>query len=255
MFESFNIPAIYLAYSVDLSLYAAGKFDGLSVDLGGGNTQILPIIEGHPIPYQFERLYYGGNKITDYLFELFNYNCKMFYNDKNKSCVEDIKEKACYVALDFEEESKYIETYDYTLPDNKNLAIKEERIKAPEALFKPDLIGKEREMGLSYICNKIIEKCGDNKKELYNCIFLSGGNSLFKGLSERLSKEIKAIASESYKEEVRVVTSYDDAKFNALIGGKILSTISTFNKILTTKEMYEEYGCSIIYKKDPFMLK
>lgn len=54
----------------------------------------------------------------------------MFYNDKNKYCVEDIKEKACYVALDYKEElSKGIEPYNYTLPDNKNLCISEERIK------------------------------------------------------------------------------------------------------------------------------
>lgn len=255
MFESFYIPGIYLGYSVDLSFLSMGKYTGLSVDLGGESTQISAILDGCPIPYQFERLYYGGNKITDYLFELFNYNCKMFYNDKNKYCVEDIKEKACYVALDFGEELKYIESYDYTLPDNKNLYVKEERIRASEAIFKPSLIGKDKEMGLHYICNKIIEKCDDNKKDLYNCICLSGGNSLFKGLSERLRKEIKLIASCIYEEEVRVNKDYNDARFSAFIGGTILSNVGTFKDILITKEMYEEYGCSIIYKKDPYMFK
>ena len=110
-------------------------------------------------------------------------------------------------------------------------------------------------MGLHYICNKIIEKCDDNKKDLYNCICLSGGNSLFRGLSERLRKEIKDIASWDYKEEVRINDNYNDARFSAFIGGTILSEISTFNQILITKEMYEEYGCSIIYKKDPYMFK
>ena len=255
MFESFYIPGIYLGYSVDLSLLSMGKYTGLSVDLGGESTQISAILDGCPIPYQFERLYYGGNKITDYLFELFNHNCKMFYNDKNKYCVEDIKEKACYVALDFGEELKYIESYDYTLPDNKNLSVNEERIRASEAFFNPSLIGKDQEMGLHYICNKIIEKCDDNKKDLYNCICLSGGNSLFKGLSERLRKEIKLIASCIYEEEVRVNKDYNDARFSAFIGGTILSNVGTFKDILITKEMYEEYGCSIIYKKDPYMFK
>ena len=255
MFESFNIPAIYIGYSVDLSFYSMGKLTGLSVDLGGESTQISAIFDGYPIPFQFERLYYGGNKITDYLFELFNFNSKMFYNDKNKCCVEDIKEKACNVALDYEEELKYLEFYEYTLPDNTNLIIKEERIKATEAIFQPLLIGKDKEMGLHYICNKIIEKCGDKKNDIYNCICLSGGNSLFNGLSERLTKEIRAIVSEYYKENVRVNNPYGDARFSAFIGAIILSEIKTFNEILTTKEMYEEYGSSIIYKKDPYIFK
>ena len=39
------------------------------------------------------------------------------------------------------------------------------------------------------------------------------------------------------------------------MGGKILSEVSTFENLLITKEMYEESGCSIIYKNDNYMLK
>lgn len=124
----------------------------------------------------------------------------------------------------------------------------------PEALFKPSLMNKEDNIGLHHICNKIIENCGQVKKEIYNCIYLTGGNSLFKGLSERLSKEIKALASKDFKEEVNVIES-SDAKFSAWIGGKIISELKSFNDVLITKEMYEESGSSIVYKKDPYMFK
>lgn len=60
----------------------------------------------------------------------------------------DIKEKTCYVALDYEQELKDFETSDqnhmkYELPDGSECVIKSQRIKCPETLFNPSLIGKE----------------------------------------------------------------------------------------------------------------
>ena len=254
MFETFDIPSLYLAYSIDLSAYGSLKRSGLFIDLGANSTQISAILDCAPIPYKFERLYFGGNAITDYLFDLFHRNSKMFYNDKNKSSVEYIKEEACYVALDFDYEKKSVEPFTFSLPDNKDITVMDERIKATEAIFYPSLINKDNDLGLHKICNKIIESCGDNKKELYNCINISGGNSLFEGLRERLEKEIKNIAKYDDQEEVRVNKS-ENGKFTVWMGGKILSEVSTFENLLITKEMYEESGCSIIYKNDNYMLK
>jgi len=155
MFETFDVPSLYLAYSIDLSVYGSLKGSGLFIDLGANSTQISALLDFAPIPYKFERLYYGGNAITDYLFDLFHRNSKMFYNDKNKSSVEDIKEKACYVALDFDDEIKSVEPFTYTLPDNKDITVRDERIRATEAFFKPSLINKDV-LGLHQICNKII---------------------------------------------------------------------------------------------------
>ena len=256
IFETFFAPGLYFDYSTSLSLYGAGKFTGLILELGGETTQIAPILDGNPKPYKFEKLFYGGNEINDYLFNLFNSNLKMFYNSKYKSSIEDIKEKACYVALDFEEELYGIEQYDYTLPDNKQLILKEERIKAPEAIFKPSFIGKDDDKSLHNLCNKLIEKFDDHneKKDLYNCIVLSGGNSMFKGLAERLTKEIKAIVPDSLQEEVNVI-NLPQRKFFAWVGGAILSSISKFKDLVITKQMYEESGSSIFYRNDCYIFK
>ena len=252
MFETFNVSGLYLAYSTECSLLASGKSTGVSIELGGDTTQICPFVDSKPKPYTFEELYYGGNSITDYLFRLFNNNCKMPYNSKYKSCMEDIKEKSCYVALDFEDEFGIVDSYDYLLPDNEKLIVKEERFKAPEAIFRPSLIGKDEEMSLPLICNKLITKFGDEKKELYNSIILSGGNSMFNGLGDRLTKEMKDLANYEFKEKVRVINS-TERKFNAWIGAGVLSNI--LNDKWITKEMYEESGSSIIYKEDILALK
>lgn len=51
MFEVFNVPALYLAFSPVLSLYANGKTTGVVVDSGEGMTFATPVYEGYCIPH------------------------------------------------------------------------------------------------------------------------------------------------------------------------------------------------------------
>jgi actin-related protein len=46
MFETFNIPAIYVAISAELSLYASGSHTGIVLDSGDGVSQTVPVYEG-----------------------------------------------------------------------------------------------------------------------------------------------------------------------------------------------------------------
>ena len=73
---------------------------------------------------------------------------------------------------------------------------------------------------------------------------------MFKGLQERLTKEIKNLAPESMKEEVKVIAS-PERNLAAWIGGSILSSDSIFKKNLITREEYEEEGATIVQKKFP----
>ena len=161
---------------------------------------------------------------------------------------ENIKEKACYVALDLEEELKSVRNLPYKLPDDTEVNIKDQRILCPEALFKPSIIGYDG-IGIGDSCYYSIQKCDiDIRKELYNCICLSGGNTMFKRFPERLKKEIKALAPESMKEEIKIF-SPTERKFSVWIGGAILSSISTFENMWITKAEYEESGSCIIHRK------
>ena len=49
MFETFDVPAFYLAKQTSLSLYSSGKMTGLALDFGDGVTQIDPIYEGYQL--------------------------------------------------------------------------------------------------------------------------------------------------------------------------------------------------------------
>ena len=265
MFETFNVSGLYIKDSPSLCLYCAGKFSGIVVESGESVTQIVPIWDLHSILPGINRLNYGGKNLTKILEKSLKESVENYLHPSWIDIVKSIKEKACYVALDYKEEIKNVEPYDYELPDGHHCIIKNERIKCTEALFNPSFFSNdddklniksdkesnilEKDKGLGYACFDSIKKCEiDVRKDLYNCIVLCGGNSMFNGLPERLTKEIKMLAPESMKEEVKVISS-PERKFAAWIGGSILSTISTFKTMWITKAEYEESGVTIVHKK------
>ena len=248
MFETFNVQGFYIVKQCQLSLYSQGKHDGLVVDSGYRITQIVPIMDGYLIPHTDLNILLGGRDLTIYMIELLKETGYRFSIINEDEIAKSIKEKACYVSLDFEDELKYIEPFDYELPDGTHVIIKDERIRCPEVLFYPSLIGNTGK-GLGESCYDSINKCDiDMRKVLYSTVILSGGNSMFNGLIERLTKELKALSPESMKEEVKVIAS-PERKYAIWIGGSILSNISTFDVMWITKNEYEESGSNIVHKK------
>ena len=162
--------------------------------------------------------------------------------------MKNIKEKSCYVALNYEEEINKVEYFEYELPDGSHTHAKTERIRCPEILFKPYIINKEGN-SIAQACYDSIQKCDiDIREELYNNIILSGGNTMFKGLSERLTKEIKILSPESIKDKVKVL-ALNEREFGAFIGGAFLPLSSKFESMLITKAEYEEFGATIVHRK------
>merc|ERR1719326_2401802 len=51
MFETFDIPAMYVAIQAVLSLYSAGRTTGCVLDIGDGVAHTVPIFEGYSIPH------------------------------------------------------------------------------------------------------------------------------------------------------------------------------------------------------------
>merc|ERR1712178_241085 len=109
-------------------------------------------------------------------------------------------------------------------------------------------MGKGLEMdGVADATFQTIMKCDvDIRKDLYANIVLSGGTTMYPGISERLSKEITSLAPASIK--VKIVAP-PERKYSVWIGGSILASLSTFQSMWISKEEYDESGPSIVHRK------
>lgn len=250
-FEEFSVPAFYVSIQAVLSLYSSGRTTGLVFDAGDGVTHLVPVYESYSLQHAIGRMDLAGRDLTNYLKDILTESGITLSSTAELEIVKDIKEKKCYVALDYDAEMKEFEKGDskfteYEMPDGLIVKIGSQQIKCPEALFKPQLLGKDFG-GVHQTSYSCVQKCDvDLRRALLQNIILSGGTTMFPGLSDRLTKEISQLAPSSVK--VKVVAP-NERKFTVWIGGSVLSSIATFQTMWITRQEFDENGAVIVHRK------
>ncbi len=254
MFETFKVPSLYLADQGALSLCAIGFTTGLVFTSGDGISFAIPVYDGHSIPHATLELEVSGRELTDFLSRLMLKSYDDIIRHYNyHELVRDIKEKLCYVALDFEQElidSKKSDSFlkSYEKVDGSIVTLGSERFKCPEVLFRPSMLGFGKiPDGVHKIIHDSIMMCdADLHADLYENICLSGGNTMFPGFANRLQKEISALVPSTV--DAKIVAD-PRRKYLTWMGGSCMMSDSCYSKSYISKLEYEEYGASIFNKK------
>ncbi|KAI8361122.1 actin 1 [Mortierella sp. GBAus27b] len=250
MFETFRTPALHIANKAVLSLHAAGRKTGIVLDSGDSMTYAIPVFEGLILQSGVIHTRLGGRDLDHYLGDILR-NHKPVSSSLEHEILRDIKEKLCYVSMDFvdglaESGSSPAIERTYELPDGQIITFGSERFRIPEALFKPWLAGMES-YGIQEMIYNAVNKCdNDIRRALYGNIVLSGGNTMFSGIADRLEKEILSLAPSSMK--VNVDASLE-GNCSAWMGGSVIASLPDFNDLCISKQEFDESGPAIMYRK------
>ncbi|MBN3301750.1 ACT protein, partial [Amia calva] len=253
MFEVFNVPYTYVAMQAVLALYATGRTTGVVFDSGNGVSHSVPVFEGYSLPHAVQRFTLAGRDVTLHLKKLLQEKGFSFNTTAELEIVREIKEKCCCVAPDYDaeldgQEGPASSEMFYTLPDGQIINVGTERFRAPEILFKPELIGRDH-YGMHESIFRSILRCDiDLRRNFVGNIVLSGGNTLLSGLPQRLQTEIRAMVPGELWGGVRVM-SPRDRDFAVWSGGAVLASLPSFSTAWISQAEYEEFGPDIVFRK------
>ncbi|EGW01928.1 actin-85C-like isoform X2 [Cricetulus griseus] len=251
LFETFNVPAMYMANQGVLSMYASGRTSGTTIESGEGMTYIVPVVNGYPLPLSTIKLDVAGQDLTAYLLQLLSNSGNLLVSTADREYVRNLKEKHSYVALDYDMEiskasgSSIQKTFH--LPDGKEVNLGQEAFMCLEALFKTSLVGKTKP-GIHMQAQESITSCDHSHwKTLFGNIMLSGGTGACTGLQFRLQREIARLVSPDVC--VQVATS-PYAKYGAWVGASILCSLPLFKNMWVTSHEYREIGSSVTCRRN-----
>jgi len=284
MFETFNVPGLYIAVQAVLALAASWTsknvkertLTGTVIDSGDGVTHVIPVAEGYVIGSSIKHIPLAGRDITAFVQQLMRERGEPIPNEDLYLATMEIKEKYGYLCDNL---IKELSKFDSRVKNDKGEYVLGSHFKeiegvgkatgnpykiqagyelfmGPEAFFSPEIIDKNYRTPIDELIDGIIQKSSiDYRRKLYSNIVLSGGSTQMKNFEKRLQRDIQRIAneridkynknSESKSEKINVnVSSCLTQRHTVWLGGSIIATSNDFSRMVHTREEYLEKGPS-----------
>ncbi|XP_078443394.1 actin-related protein 8 [Wolffia australiana] len=239
-----NVPAVCAIDQSVLGLYAAKRTSGIIVNIGFNVTSVVPIFCGKVMrEVGVEVIGIGALLLTGFLRDQMqrrNINFESLYT------VRTLKEKLCYVAVDYSAELCKDTRASYEVPGEGWFTLSKERFQTGELLFRPQ-IGAVNAMGLQSAVSLCIHHCSDSgiagDNGWFKTIVLVGGTSCLPGLPERLEKELIELLPPSISEGIKVLPPPYGVD-SPWYGAKIISNVSSFPEAwcITKKKFRKKRG-------------
>jgi len=278
MFETFNVPGLYIAVQAVLALAASWTsrsvkertLTGTVIDSGDGVTHVIPVAEGYVIGSSIKHIPLAGRDISAFVQQLMRERNEQIPPAESLEVAKRVKETYSYVCPDIVKEftkydtepAKWIRQYQGTNSITKkpyNVDVGYERFLGPEIFFNPEIFSSDFLTPLPKVVDDTIQTCPiDVRRGLYKNIVLSGGSTMFKDFGKRLARDIKRSVDYRIKRseelsggkikavplEVNVI-SHSMQRYAVWFGGSMLASTPEFYNVCHTKAQYDEIGPSI----------
>ena len=157
--EHYQCLGFYPVLDSMLTLYSGGFQTGLVIEIGDSLTRIVPIYEGYKLDHAIRILDIGGRTLTRYMEKILGEIGFSADSSIRRELVRALKEKACFVSLDYKQDVNRKEQYEkqYSLPDGSTISLNKERFEVPELLFNPSI--DLEEVSLPKAIMDVIEQC------------------------------------------------------------------------------------------------
>lgn len=270
MFETFNVPGLYIAVQAVLALCASlltktdksGKnasVTGTVIDSGDGVTHVIPVVEGYVIGSCIKHIPLAGRDVTNFIMQQLRDRGEPLLPDLALEISKKIKEKHCYVCPDvvkeyerFDKDATRFKEYKGVNPRDKSpfkIDVGYERFLGPEIFFSPEIFSSDWTEPLPDVVDQTIQACPiDTRRPLYNYITLSGGSTMFKHFVKRLERDIRRKVKNRFDytkkkypdldlKEIKVnVVTHPFQRFAVWFGGSMLASQPEFLGFFHTRD-------------------
>jgi actin-related protein len=123
--------------------------------MGADLTQICCLYEGIAFKKSVKKFNFGGNQVTEHLIKKLSERGYQFQTNSNFYIANEIKEKLCYIPLDYLSEMQNFATSPllektFELPDGEVITLGHEMIVPTQAYFDPTIVGSESRHSLHH---------------------------------------------------------------------------------------------------------